>query len=185
MGCQRYDILLVDMLGQAKQEREWTEMQLLNSVAWLKRMNARGHDVLIRPNGQPCLTLWDRLTRVHVAKLELSGVPCSAKIQVEEDRFQIWMKLGPGPLSGKLRDGISKNLALPLPMDTRFGSLAGFVNHRSEEQQDRERFVLAHEPIKPEAEATATWVRMLNDTDKLLRVQGRQNSSSPLERLSR
>ena len=89
MTCQRYEILLVDIKGKAKQTRELNDAQLLSSIAWLKRMNARGHDVLIRPAFQSGLALLDRLTQDDVTRLEHTGVPYRAKIEAEPDRFQI------------------------------------------------------------------------------------------------
>jgi hypothetical protein len=52
MGVARYKVLLVDAKTKKEQLREWSAAELRRSVAWLKRMNARGHDVFVAPAGQ-------------------------------------------------------------------------------------------------------------------------------------
>jgi hypothetical protein len=47
MGVERFDVLIRDATNGATIKREWGKAELLRSVAWLKRMNARGHDVYI------------------------------------------------------------------------------------------------------------------------------------------
>lgn len=185
MGCQRYEILLVDVQGKAKQTREWTETQLLGSVTWLKRMNARGHDVLIRPAAPSGLVLLDRLTQFDVAKLERSGVPCSAKIQVEADRFQVWLSLGSAAVSEKLRVRIPKYLGFPAPKGEKFGALAGFVNRQSGVDKERSLFVVAHEPTKQGVEAIAKWELMLKAPDTLGMPKARENSNNRSKGFSR
>ena len=41
--------------------RAWSRSDLVQSAAWLKRMNAQGHDVYIRPAGEHGLVLVDDL----------------------------------------------------------------------------------------------------------------------------
>lgn len=177
IGCQRYEVLLVDDQGEVKQKRDWTEKQLLDSVPWLKRMNARGHDVLVRPGGSS-LALLDGLTKADTVKLERSNVPYSAKIQIEENRFQIWLQLGSAAASGKVRDWISESLGLPRPDIAKFGALAGFVKNHARALEEPSRFVLAHKPARPAAEFVAKWERMLKEADQLVIAQDQGNSSS-------
>ena len=47
--------------GQTLQ-RAWTSAELEKGVGWLKRMNARGHDIAIRPAGEHGLVLVAGLT---------------------------------------------------------------------------------------------------------------------------
>jgi hypothetical protein len=176
MACERYEILLVDAQGQAKQKRDWNENQLLDSVPWLKRMNARGYDVLVRPSGQPRPMLLDRLTHSDVTKLERSGIPCLAKIEVEADRFQVWLHLGKAAVANTMREGMAKRLGLPKSDANKFGALAGFVKHQSTLTGERNRFVLAHEPVRTGAETAGKWERMLVDAEKLVKAQERGNT---------
>lgn len=148
-------------------------------------MNARGHDVLIRPASPSGLVLLDRLTQFDVAKLERSGVPCSAKIQVEEDRFQVWLPLGSAAVSEKLRLGIAKYLGLPAPKGEKFGALAGFVNRQSGVDKERSLFVVAHEPAKQGVEAIAKWELMLKAADTLVKPKAREKSNNRSKGFSR
>jgi hypothetical protein len=51
MRAGRFEVLLRNVRGEATNKREWSKIELLDSIiAWLKRMNARGHDVYIRPS---------------------------------------------------------------------------------------------------------------------------------------
>jgi hypothetical protein len=45
------------------EERRWSKSEVMHSMAWLKRMNARGYDVLIRPDGEHGLILLPGLTK--------------------------------------------------------------------------------------------------------------------------
>lgn len=175
MACECYEILLVDAQGQAKQQRDWSETQLLESVPWLKRMNARGHDVLIRPSRQSGLALLDPLSQADIAKLERVEVPCAAKIEVEPDLLQVWLRLGNAAVSNKVREGIEKYLGLPKSESDKFGALAGFVKHRSTATGERNKFALAHEPVRPRPAAAAKWERVLEDAKGFVKAQKRDN----------
>ena len=52
MGCDRYDIGIRDASSGKMMNREWSRAELEQSAAWLKRMNAKGNDVYIRPAGE-------------------------------------------------------------------------------------------------------------------------------------
>lgn len=168
MGCARYEVLLVKRDGEARQKRDWTEKQLLESVPWLKRMNARGHDVLVRPSGRPRLVMLDRLTEIDVAKIENSGVPCRAKIQVEENQFQIWFHFGDSAVGSAVRREMTKRLGLPNLEGENYGALAGFVKHLLSTEGNRKRFVLAHEPPRLAPEMVAKWGHRLEDAEKIV-----------------
>ncbi|MES2902128.1 MAG: relaxase/mobilization nuclease domain-containing protein [Pseudomonadota bacterium] len=185
MACKRYEILLVDASGQAKQLRQWSEGQVLLGVPWLKRMNARGHDVLVRPMDQSRPMLLDRLTHAKVNQLERSGIPLLAKIEVDADRFQVWLRLGNESISSRVRAALAKGLGLPKSESDKFGALAGFVTHQSEVIGERNKFVLAHAPVKPDPEANAKWERMLVDAENLVRDKDRDKSQSRDKGISR
>lgn len=178
MGIGRYEVLLLDPQGQPRQQRDWSDKQLLDSIPWLKRMNARGHDVLIRPSVQGGIVLLNGLKKMDVYKLERGGIPCSAKIQVDEDRFQVWLHLGSAATSGRLRAALAAKLGLPESDPSKFGYLAGFVIHGAEASSDRAKFVLSHEPVKPTSEASARWYALLRETEKVARTEESGKSHS-------
>ncbi|MDW2161524.1 DNA-primase RepB domain-containing protein, partial [Vibrio sp. 1942] len=52
MGCDRYDIGIRDAASGKMMNREWSAAEVLQNTPWLKRMNAQGNDVYIRPAEQ-------------------------------------------------------------------------------------------------------------------------------------
>jgi hypothetical protein len=48
-------VLVRDQTMGLELKREWTKPELLKSIAWLKRMNARGSEVFVRPAGSTVL----------------------------------------------------------------------------------------------------------------------------------
>ncbi|MBJ4030356.1 MobA/MobL family protein, partial [Salmonella enterica subsp. enterica serovar Derby] len=49
MGCERFDIGVRDATTGQMMNREWSASEVLQNTPWLKRMNAQGNDVYIRP----------------------------------------------------------------------------------------------------------------------------------------
>jgi hypothetical protein len=62
MGAARYEVLIVNANTGEQASREWSGPELLKSVAWLKRRNAQGGDIYIRPLFGPDLLLVDALS---------------------------------------------------------------------------------------------------------------------------
>ncbi|MFV2545341.1 DNA primase, partial [Escherichia coli] len=52
MGCDRYDIGIRDAASGKMMNREWTPQEVQQNADWLKRMNAQGNDIYIRPAEQ-------------------------------------------------------------------------------------------------------------------------------------
>ena len=52
MGCERFDIGVRDATTGQMMNREWSAAEVLQNTPWLKRMNAQGNDVYIRPAEQ-------------------------------------------------------------------------------------------------------------------------------------
>jgi hypothetical protein len=67
MGVERFEVLVREQANGQGLKREWTKPELLKSLAWLKRMNARGSEVLVRPAGQHGLVLIDALDAEKLA----------------------------------------------------------------------------------------------------------------------
>jgi len=52
MGCERFDIGVRDATTGQMMNREWSAAEVIQHTPWLKRMNAQGNDVYIRPAEQ-------------------------------------------------------------------------------------------------------------------------------------
>jgi len=61
MGVEHFEVLVRDQASGQELKREWTKPELMQGIAWLKYMNARGSEVFVRPAGQHGLVLIDAL----------------------------------------------------------------------------------------------------------------------------
>ena len=87
MGVARCKVKLVDVKNRKEQLREWSATELVCSVAWLKRMNARGYDVFVAPAGQHGLMLLDGLREEALAAMTGKGFEPAATIQTAPGRY--------------------------------------------------------------------------------------------------
>lgn len=133
MGCARYELVLVDVKTKTEQRREWTPADLVHSVPWLRRMNARGHDVFIAPAGENGLVLLDGLSERMLEAIRKKGFEPAATIQTAPGRVQAWIKLSDRPLPAAVHKHAIKGLKQKFEreaVDVRrsmHGRLAGFT----------------------------------------------------------
>jgi hypothetical protein len=152
MGVERFEVLVRDQANGQELKREWAKPELLKSIAWLKRMNARGREVFVRPAGQHGLVLLDALNAEALAAMRRKGFEPAAVIESNPGAYQAWVALSARPVADQVRqlaaDGLARgfNGTVPDLAVKAFGRLAGFTF--DEVTRDREvsrRFVLAHE----------------------------------------
>lgn len=114
LGVERFEIDLVDIRGQAAPtrnqganapaiHRNWRREDLEKSVSWLKRMNARGHDIHIRPVGEHALVMMDGLEPAAVERLRRDGLEPAAEIDTGAGTRQVWLKLSDQPVPERER----------------------------------------------------------------------------------
>ena len=119
--------------GQTLQ-RAWTSAELEKGVGWLKRMNARGHDIAIRPAGEHGLVLVAGLTGDGVARMAAAGWTSAATIETSPGRYEAWVKLSEEPVRPVVLQAaavyLSKSYGGDPPRDAgqASGRLAGFTN---------------------------------------------------------
>ena len=73
IGVDRFVVTLVDTKQGRQEERHWSKADVAQSMAWLKRMNALGYDVWIRPDGDHGLVLLGGLKKKDVQTLRERG----------------------------------------------------------------------------------------------------------------
>jgi hypothetical protein len=169
MGAARYKVVLVDSRNKKEQSREWSAAELVRSVAWLKRMNARGHDVSIAPAGEHGLVLLDGLREDMLAAMSDKGFEPAATMQTGPGHYQAWIKLSDRPLSDDVRQHAVNGLKRAFCSQTAscersdYGSLAGLTcAGRGEGQERARRFVLVHHAsgaVAKEASALLNGIR--------------------------
>jgi hypothetical protein len=193
MGADRYEIVLVD--AKHKQERRnWNAAELLHGVAWLKRMNARGHDVFIAPTGKHGLVLLDDLGEEMVITMKKKGFEPAVLVQTALGRYQAWVKLSERPVSEEVREHAINGLKRAFGVQsgdaerTEFGRLAGFTCDATDKSQGRaRRFVLVRQAggaVAKQATAYLKKIREVIDSRMVQRSEmSREKSKSiPKER---
>ena len=182
----RVEVALREAQTGAVVKRSWSAQELEESVAWLKRMNARGHDVFIRPEGEHGLVLVDGLQRPALASLAERGLTPAATIEASPGRFQAWVKLSAGAVPAEVRELAARSMAqhyggtVERASSRAWGRLAGFTHQAPElRRDDRQPYVLAHEcPGRVAAEGPA----LLRHIDEWLeRQRERQEQAARLE----
>ena len=137
--------------GQTLQ-RAWTSAELEKGVGWLKRMNARGHDIAIRPAGEHGLVLVAGLRGDGVARMAAAGWTAAATIETSPGRYEAWVKLSEKPVEPVVLQAaavyLSKSYGGDPPGDQgqASGRLAGFTNQEpAVSHEGRQPYVLAQD----------------------------------------
>ena len=131
--------------------RAWSGAELEHSLAWLKRMNARGNDIYVRPAGEHGLVLVDGLKAEAIERMKREGFAPAATVEASPGSFQAWVKLSEGTLPAEVRRVAAEGLAGRYGGEARsssgpYGRLAGFTNQGAEHTREgRQPYVLAHE----------------------------------------
>lgn len=189
LGVERFEVGIRDAKTGQMMNREWSRAELEQAVPWLKRMNAKGNDVYIRPAGEHGLVLVDDLTADKISSMAKDGFPSAATIETSPGNYQAWVKLSDKPLSADVRRIAAQGLARqyggdPNSADSRhYGRLAGFTNQKPQHARDgRQPYVLAHDcPGKAARAAPAYLERIEQHLDRVAAQQEREKRLAALE----
>jgi len=154
MGVERFEVGIRDQAGRML-IRTWSKSETLESMAWLKRENAKGADVYVRPAGETNagLVLVDDLNRGQLARMKAAGLTPASVTETSPDNFQAWVRVHEKRLEPKLATEVATMLAKeyggdPNSADWRhFGRLAGLTNAKPHHKDGNGRspYVLAHD----------------------------------------
>jgi hypothetical protein len=153
MDCQAYEIGIRNQDGRMM-TRTWSKADTLKAVPWLKRENAKGADIYVRPAGEQNqgLVLVDDLTIGQVEKMKAGGYAPAVLIETSPMNHQTWVRVSATPLEPELATAFSRALARKYEADPNsadwrhFGRLAGFTNRKPEHvEAGRNPWVLCHE----------------------------------------
>lgn len=154
MGCNAYEIGIRDRQGRMM-NRAWSSQEILTNIAWLKRENAKGADIYIRPSGQQNqgILLIDDLSRGQVDRMKAVGLEPAVVVETSPQNMQAWVRVSETPIKPEVATMISQSLAKkfegdPNSADWRhFGRLAGFTNQKPEHTTENglHPWVLCHE----------------------------------------
>jgi hypothetical protein len=146
MGVNRLRVLLQNPATGKIQVRRWKSLELVKGIAWLKRMNARGNNILIQPDEESSLVLVSKLTEDALSAMHRHGFEPAVTVETCPGAFQAWVRLTTRPVSADALLMASEGLARRFSgvADTT-GYLAGFTVHDTpSESQERRPFALAH-----------------------------------------
>ena len=185
----RFEVGIREAKTGQMMNREWSRAELEQSAAWLKRMNAKGNDVYIRPAGEHGLVLVDDLKPQALERMKAEGFAPAATIETSPGNYQAWVKLSDKPLSADVRRIAAQGLAKqyggdPNSADSRhYGRLAGFTNQKPQHARDgRQPYVLAHDcPGKAARAALAYLERIERYLDGVAAQCERENRLEALE----
>jgi hypothetical protein len=145
MGADRYEVVITHSKTGQQTKREWSAADLMAGVQWLKRLNARGGDIFVRPLGGPELRLIASLDADGVDKLGRSGLAPAATVETRPGRFEAWVKLSDHPLPPSLPDALLARLTRGFGEAGLYGRLAGFTNQQADvDTAGRHPFSLLH-----------------------------------------
>jgi hypothetical protein len=154
MGVDTFEVGIRDQAGRML-VRTWSTAKVLESLPWLKRENAKGADVYVRPAGEANagLVLVDDLNRGALARMKADGLAPAAVTETSPDNFQAWVRVHDKPIPPEVATEVAADLASryggdPNSADWRhFGRLAGLTNAKPKHKDERGRspYVLAHE----------------------------------------
>lgn len=186
---ERFEVGIRDAKTGQMMNREWNRAELEKAVPWLKRMNAKGNDVYIRPAGDHGLVLVDDLKPQALERMKADGFAPAATIETSPGNYQAWVKLSETPLSADVRREAAKELATryggdPNSADSRhYGRLAGFTNQKPQHARDgRQPYVLAHDcPGKVARAAPERLERIEQHLDRVAAQKEREKRLEALE----
>ncbi|PSB40878.1 DNA topoisomerase [Cyanosarcina cf. burmensis CCALA 770] len=138
MSCESYEVGIRDAGQGRMMHRQWNAGQVLQSLGFLRSMNASGNDIYIRPSSSEGLLLVDDIGIGTLRRMDEDGCNPAAIIQTSPQNFQAWVRVHRGELDPDLATQAAKLLAERYGGDTNsadwrhYGRLAGFTNRKPE-----------------------------------------------------
>lgn len=154
MNCEAFEVGIRDKQGQMM-TRTWSSADILKSVPWLKRENAKGADIYLRPAGEQSqgLILVDDLNQAQLGRMKTAGFEPATVLETSPQNYQAWVRLTQHQLAPEVATKASRYIAAHFEADPNsadwrhFGRLAGFTNRKPEHTTEtgHNPWVLCHE----------------------------------------
>ena len=88
-GVEHFEVGIREAKTGKMMNREWNRRELMQSAPWLKRMNARGNDIYVRPADNHGLVLVDDLTPGVIERMKQDGFTPAAQIETSPGNYQV------------------------------------------------------------------------------------------------
>jgi len=138
MACDYFDIGILRPDGRMLLREGWSVSQIEEAIHWLRRENAHGAHLFVRPHPAHALSLVDDLSTNAIAAMKESGFHPALVVETSPRNFQVWLNHGRIISDHFVSTQVAKELARrfggdPSSADWRhFGRLAGFTNQKPE-----------------------------------------------------
>jgi hypothetical protein len=152
MACDCFDIGILRPDGRMLLREGWTVSQIEEAIHWLRRENAHGAHIFVRPHGTHALSLVDDLSVDAIAQMTDAGFQPALVVETSPQNFQVWLNHGQ-TLDHSISSRAAKELAKRFSGDLssadwrHFGRLAGLTNQKPKRrlQTGLPPFVRLHE----------------------------------------
>lgn len=152
LGPGPFEVGIRDSATGRMMNRHWSSDELTHSLPWLKRMNAQGDDIYLRPAGEHPYVLVDDLNSTWLQQMTQAGFEPAAVIETSPGNFQAWVRLDDTPVAPEVRHFVARHLAQQFHGDVNsadsrhYGRLAGFTNQKPQHRTEagHSPYVLAH-----------------------------------------
>jgi hypothetical protein len=137
MACDSFDVGILRRDGRMLLREEWTLRQIEQAIQRLRRENARGAHIFVRPHGVHAFSLVDDLSVDAIARMTEAGYQPALVVETSPQNFQAWLK-HKRTLDHNMSTSAAKELATRFGGDLssadwrHFGRLAGFTNPKAE-----------------------------------------------------
>lgn len=117
------------------------------TIAWLKRENARGEHIYVRPHGEHSMVLVDDVDDERIKRMRADGIVLALIVETSIRNFQVWIRLSEGPQPPEVRAQVARHLERKYSTSTgsagafHYGRMAGFTNVK------RKHFVAGRSPF--------------------------------------
>lgn len=140
MSSELFELGVLHPDGRMTLRQDARVERIEQSIRRLRRENARGAHIFIRPYGMHALSLIDDLSADAIAEMAQSGFEPAVVVETSLNNFQAWLNHGKVIKDQFVSTLAAKELARrfggdPSSADWRhFGRLAGFTNRKPERQ---------------------------------------------------
>ena len=94
MACDYFDIGILRPDGRMLLREAWTVRQIEEAIQRLRRENARGAHIFVRPHGAHALSLVDDLGVDAIARMTDAGFQPALVVETSPRNFQVWLNHG-------------------------------------------------------------------------------------------
>jgi hypothetical protein len=186
MGAERYEIVIVGAKTGRETKREWSASELVKGVPWLKRMNAQGGDIYLRPLDGPELLLVDALDAHAVNDMRRQGLAPALTVETSSGRFQAWIKVSDHSLPEGVRKPTVAGLTRGFSKVSEYGRLAGSTNQKAEPNRSRRQpYVLESNATGRVAPAAQAYLEATELSLRELATEKRQQVAAEKARRTR